>query len=46
MVIEASDVFEIAMACHLFASDVATKLPKAEGAGAAAAPGSPQTPER
>lgn len=39
VVIDANDFFEIAMACHLFASDVATKLPKSEGAGAAAAPG-------
>jgi hypothetical protein len=46
VVIEANDFFEIAMACHLFASDVATKLPKTEGAGTAAAPGSRHAPER
>jgi hypothetical protein len=30
VVIGASDFFEIAMACHLFASDVATKLPSSQ----------------
>jgi len=46
VVIEANNFFEIAAACHLFASDVVTKLLKAEGAGTAAAAGSPQAPER
>ena len=32
VVIRASDFFEIAMACHMFASDVATKLPRSNGA--------------
>jgi len=31
VVIEPRDFFEIALACHLFASDVAAKLPQAQG---------------
>ena len=34
VVISASDFFEIAMACHLFASDVASKLPDLPGKSA------------
>jgi hypothetical protein len=45
IVIDASEFFEIAMACHMFASDIATKLPKSEGTGVAAAPGSPEAPK-
>lgn len=33
VVVSASDFFEIAMACHFFASDLATKLPTLPGVG-------------